>query len=56
MPFAKLGKLKHKGALTTVHSRARNGGVTDQVLAYLAHAWGMQCDSTLDKDRYAKDI
>ena len=58
---AELGKLRHKGALTTeqfklLKARAKHGVVTDGVLDLLGQAWALRCDGTSDEQEYAEDI
>ena len=58
---AELGKLRHKGALTTdqfqlLKTRAKHGVVTDEVLGLLGQAWALRCDGTSDEQEYTEDI
>ena len=58
---AELGKLKHKGALTTeqfqlLKTRTKDGAVTESLLGVLSQAWTLRCDGTLDEGVYAEDI
>ena len=58
---AELGKLRHKGALTTnqfqlLKTRAKHGVVTDDVLGLLGQAWALRCDGTSDEQEYTEDI
>ena len=58
---AELGKLRHKGALTTdqfqlLKTRAKHGVVTDEILGLLGQAWALRCDGTSDEQEYTEDI
>ena len=58
---AKLGKLRHKGALTTeqfqlLKTRTKDSAVTESLLGVLNQAWTLRCDGTLDEGEYAEDI
>ena len=58
---AELGKLRHKGALTTdqfqlLKTRAKHGVVTDEVLGLLGQACALRCDGTSDEQEYTEDI
>ena len=58
---AELGKLRHKGALTTeqfqlLKTRTKDGTVTKSLLGVLNQAWTLRCDGTLDEGEYAEDI
>ena len=58
---AELGKLRHKGALTTeqfqlLKTRTKDGAVTESLLGVLNQAWTLRCDGTLDEGEYAEDI
>ena len=58
---AELGKLRHKGALTTeqfqlLKARTKDGTVTEDLLGLLNQAWALRCDGTLDEGEYAEDI
>ena len=57
---AELGKLRHKGALTTefqlFKTRTKDGAVTERLLGVLNQAWTLRCDGTLDEGEYAEDI
>ena len=58
---AELGKLRHKGALTTeqfqlLKARTKDGTVTEELLGLLNQAWALRCDGTLDEGEYAEDI
>ena len=57
---AELGKLRHKGALTTDHfqllkTRAKHGVVTDEVLGLPGQAWALRCDGTSDEQEDTED-
>ena len=54
---AELGKLRHKGALTTdqfhcLKTRAKDRVVTDEVLGLLSQAWALRCDGTSDEQEH----
>ena len=58
---AELGKLRHKGVLTTeqfqlLKTRTKYGEVTESLLGVLNQAWTLRCDGTLDEGEYTKDI
>ena len=58
---AELGKLKHKGGLTTEQfqlliARTKNGIVTEQLLGLLSQAWALCWDGILDEGEYTKEI
>ena len=58
---AELGKLRHKGALTTeqfqlLKARTKDGTVTEELLGLLNQAWALRCDGTLDEGEYTEDI
>ena len=58
---AELGKLRHKGALTTeqfqlLKARTKDGTVTEELLGLLNQAWALRCDGTLDEGEYAENI
>ena len=58
---AELGKLRHKGALTSekfqlLKTRTKDGAVTESFLGVLNQAWTLRCDGTVDEGEYAEDI